>query len=319
MLGALRVGRRPPHTSNGVAIVKKLARRAQRFVAPYRVTKGGRFRLADVDPADTAHLESEDVDRAKEALKEGVELLADYQDMLYAQDRWAVLLIFQAMDAAGKDGTIKHVMSGVNPQGCQVYSFKQPSHEDLDHDFLWRCMRCLPERGRIGIFNRSYYEEVLVARVHPEILAAQKLPPSLVTKRIWDERLSDIAGFERYLARNGVVILKFFLHVSKAEQKRRFLARLDEPGKNWKFSASDVAERRHWSAYQRAYEEAIRATAAKHAPWYVVPADHKWFTRLVVAGAIVEALAGLDLAYPKVGPAKRKALAAARRELAGRD
>ena len=296
--------------------MKSLARRAQQFVAPYRVSKGSGFRLADVDPGDTAHLESEDAQRAKEVLQEGVELLAEYQDKLYAQDRWAVLLVFQAMDAAGKDGTIKHVMSGVNPQGCQVYSFKQPSHEELDHDFLWRCMRYLPERGRIGIFNRSYYEEVLVARVHPEILAAQKLPRSLVTKKIWQERFEDIANFERYLARNGVVILKFFLHVSKDEQKRRFMARLDEPEKNWKFSANDVAERRYWKAYQQAYEEAIRGTAAKHAPWYVVPADHKWFTRLVVAGAIVDALADLDLAYPKVDSAKRKALAAARRELA---
>ena len=299
--------------------MKKLARRAEEFARPYRVTKGRAFRLADVDPSDTAHLESEDAERAKQVLQQGVEILAELQDMLYAQDRWAVLLVFQAMDAAGKDGTIKHVMSGVNPQGCQVYSFKQPSQEDLDHDFLWRCMRCLPERGRIGIFNRSYYEEVLVARVHPEILAGQKLPPSLVTARIWDERLEDIAAYERYLARNGVVILKFFLHVSKAEQKRRFLARLDEPEKNWKFSPSDVAERRHWKAYQDAYEEAIRATASRHAPWYVVPADHKWFTRLVVAGAVVDALADLDLAYPKVDAAKRKALAAARRELAGRD
>jgi PPK2 family polyphosphate:nucleotide phosphotransferase len=219
------------------------------------------------------------------------------------------------MDAAGKDGTIKHVMSGVNPQGVQVYSFKAPSAEELDHDFLWRCARCLPERGRIGIFNRSYYEEVLVARVHSGILAAQKLPPELVTKRIWDERFEDIRSFERYLGRNGVVIRKFFLHVSKAEQKRRFLARLDEPEKNWKFSPNDVAERRHWKDYQRAYEEAIRATATEEAPWYVVPADHKWFTRLVVAAAIVDALAGLDLAYPKVDAAKRRALAAARREL----
>ena len=299
--------------------MKKLARLAEGFVKPYRVTRGSGFRLADVDPGDTGKLESEDAERAKEVLQEGVELLADYQDMLYAQDRWAVLLVFQAMDAAGKDGTIKHVMSGVNPQGTQVYSFKKPSDEEVDHDFLWRCMRHLPERGRIGIFNRSYYEEVLVARVHPEILAAQKVPPSLVTKKIWDERLEDIASFERYLARNGVVILKFFLHVSKGEQKRRFMARLDEPEKNWKFSANDVTERRHWKAYQQAYEQAIRGTAAKHAPWYVVPADHKWFTRLVVAGAVVDALADLDLRYPKVDAAKRKALAAARRELAGTD
>ena len=297
--------------------MKKLAERARAFAQPYRVTRGKGFRLSDVDPEDTAHLESEDVERAKQALAEGIEYLADLQDKLYAQDRWAVLLIFQAMDAAGKDGTIKHVMSGVNPQGCQVYSFKAPSAEDLDHDYLWRCMRCLPERGRIGIFNRSYYEEVLVARVHPEIVAAQKLPPERVTKQIWEERYEDIRSFERYLARNGVVVRKFFLHVSKAEQKRRFMARLDEPEKNWKFSASDVMERRRWKEYQRAYEDAIRATATDYAPWYVVPADHKWFTRLVVAAAVVDALAELGLEYPKVGAAQRKALAVARRELVG--
>jgi len=297
--------------------LKKLAERARAFAQPYRVTRGKGFRLSDVDPEDTAHLESEDVERAKQALAEGIEYLADLQDKLYAQDRWAVLLIFQAMDAAGKDGTIKHVMSGVNPQGCQVYSFKAPSAEDLDHDYLWRCMRCLPERGRIGIFNRSYYEEVLVARVHPEIVAAQKLPPERVTKQIWEERYEDIRSFERYLARNGVVVRKFFLHVSKAEQKRRFMARLDEPEKNWKFSASDVMERRRWKEYQRAYEDAIRATATDYAPWYVVPADHKWFTRLVVAAAVVDALAELGLEYPKVGAAQRKALAVARRELVG--
>ena len=295
--------------------MKKLAARAKRFSRPYRIDKGKRFRLRDVDPGDTAQLESPDADTARAALREGVELLARYQDMLYAQDRWALLLIFQAMDAAGKDGTIKHVMSGVNPQGVQVYSFKAPSPEELDHDYLWRSMRCLPERGRIGIFNRSYYEEVLVARVHPEILDRQKLPPQLVTKRIWDERYEDIRSFERYLARNGVVIRKFFLHVSKGEQKRRFMSRLDEPEKNWKFSANDVAERRHWKDYQRAYEDVIRATATEEAPWYVVPADNKWFTRLVVAAAIVDALASLGLHYPKVTPEQRRALAAARREL----
>jgi PPK2 family polyphosphate:nucleotide phosphotransferase len=292
-----------------------LAARARQFSKPYRVTKGKSFRLRDIDPADTARLESADAERAKEALQEGVEQLAEYQDMLYAQDRWSLLLIFQAMDAAGKDGTIKHVMSGVNPQGVQVYSFKAPSAEELDHDYLWRSMRCLPERGRIGIFNRSYYEEVLVARVHPEILERQRLPPELVTKHVWHQRYEDIRSFERYLARNGTVIRKFFLHVSKGEQKRRFMSRLDEPAKNWKFSANDVAERRHWKAYQRAYEDAIRATASDEAPWYVVPADHKWFTRLVVAAAIVDALAELDLHYPKVTPAQRRALAAARREL----
>ena len=293
----------------------KLVRRAARFIDPYRVTDGRRFRLKHVDPADTAGLESADQQAAKEWLERGVRMLAEQQAMLYAQDRWSVLLVFQAMDAAGKDGTIKHVMSGVNPQGVQVYSFKAPSDEELDHDFLWRCMRNLPERGRIGIFNRSYYEDVLVARVHPEILERQKLSPELVTKRIWDERYEDIRGFERYLARNGVAIVKFFLHVSKAEQKRRFLARLDEPEKNWKFSVNDVKERRFWRDYQKVYEDAIRATAAPHAPWYVIPADHKWFTRLAVAAAIVGTLDDLHLHYPIVDAAKRKGLEAARREL----
>jgi len=232
--------------------------------------------------------------------------------MLYAQNRWSLLLVFQALDAAGKDGTIKHVMSGVNPQGCQVFSFKQPSSEELDHDFMWRCVRNLPERGRIGIFNRSYYEEVLVVRVHPEILERQKLPPVVVGKEIWDERLADIAHFEAYASRQGIKVLKFFLHVSRNEQKKRFLERLDEPEKNWKFSASDVQERKFWSDYMHAFEEAIRATASKHAPWFVVPADNKWFTRLVVAAAIVDAMENLNLAYPKVDAAKRKQLAAAR-------
>lgn len=293
----------------------KLEDRARRFVKPFRITDGKGFRLKDVDPGDTGHLESEDADAARAVMKESIELLAEYQSMLYAQDRWALLLIFQAMDAAGKDGTIKHVMSGVNPQGVQVFSFKAPSEEELDHDYLWRSMRRLPERGRIGIHNRSYYEEVLVARVHPEVLARQKLPRKLVGKHIWKDRYQDIRCFERYLSRNGVVVRKFFLHVSKAEQKRRFLARLDEPEKNWKFSAGDVAERRHWKPYQEAYEDAIRATATKHAPWYVIPADHKWFTRLVVAAAIVDTLAQLELHYPVVDAQKRKQLQAARREL----
>jgi PPK2 family polyphosphate:nucleotide phosphotransferase len=249
-------------------------------------------------------------------LARGVEWLAAEQDRLYAQDRWSLLLIFQAMDAAGKDSTIEHVMSGVNPQGCQVFSFKQPSSEELDHDFLWRTSRSLPERGRIGIFNRSYYEEVLVARVHPEILEAQKLPPKCVSKEIWDERLEDIAAFERHLTRNGTVVLKFFLHVSKAEQKRRFLERIERHEKNWKFSAADARERRFWDAYMDAYERAIRATATKRAPWYVVPADNKWFTRLVVAAAIVDAMQSLDLHYPKIDAAQRKQLAAARKLLA---
>jgi PPK2 family polyphosphate:nucleotide phosphotransferase len=236
--------------------------------------------------------------------------------MLYAQDRWSVLLVFQAMDAAGKDGTIKHVMSGVNPQGCQVSSFKQPSAEELDHDFMWRYSQRLPERGCIGIFNRSYYEEVLVVRVHEAILANQKLPAAVVGKKIWKERLKDIASFEDYLARQGTVILKFFLHVSRKEQKNRFMERLDQPEKNWKFAPSDVQERQHWNRYMAAYEDAIRATATPHAPWFVVPADNKWFTRLVVATAIVDAIERLDLSYPKVDDAKLKALAAARKALA---
>ena len=289
--------------------------RIEKFIDPYRVTSGKGFRLKDFDPGDTRGIGSERKPEAKDLLARGVQWLAEEQDKLYAQDRWSVLLVFQAMDAAGKDGTIKHVMSGINPQGCQVYSFKQPSAEELDHDFLWRYMKCLRERGRIGIFNRSYYEEVLVVRVHEEILRNQKLAPRLIRKRIWDERLKDIAALERYLARNGVVILKFFLHVSRAEQKRRFLERLELPEKNWKFSSADVRERQHWNDYMDAYEQAIRATAAKHAPWFVVPADNKWFTRVVVAAAIVEALENLDLAYPKVDAAKRKELAEARAEL----
>jgi len=293
----------------------KIEERARRFVKPFRVKDGRGFRLEDVDAGSTGNLASEDHDAARELLKEGIELLAEYQDLLYAQNRWALLLIFQAMDAAGKDSTIKHVMSGVNPQGVQVFSFKAPSAEELDHDYLWRCMRCLPERGRIGIFNRSYYEEVLVARVHPEILEHQGLPASLVTKKIWEERFEDIRNVEKYLARNGVVIRKFFLHVSKEEQKQRFLARLDEPKKNWKFSPNDVVERDFWDDYQHAYEEAIRATATKHAPWYVIPADHKWFTRLAVAAAIVDTLARLELHYPVVDAKQRKSLRAARKKL----
>jgi PPK2 family polyphosphate:nucleotide phosphotransferase len=289
----------------------------QDLIDPYRVTRGGDFRLKDIDPGDTRGIGSERKEEAKEMLARGVAWLADEQDRLYAQDRWSVLLVFQAMDAAGKDSTIKHVMSGVNPQGCQVYSFKQPSAEDLDHDFLWRTTRCLPERGRIGIFNRSYYEEVLVVRVHPEILERQKLAAALVGKHIWKERLEDIASFERYLARNGTLILKFFLHVSRAEQKKRFLERLDRHEKNWKFSTADARERQHWAAYMDAYEKAIRATAAPHAPWFVIPADNKWFTRLAVAAAIVEAMDRLDLEYPKVGAAGRRELAEARRLLEG--
>jgi PPK2 family polyphosphate:nucleotide phosphotransferase len=286
--------------------------RCRAFSEPYRLTDGKKFRLKDVDPWDTGELTAEDKPEAKEALEAGVEALAELQERLYAQDRWAVLLIFQAMDAAGKDGAIKHVMSGVNPQGCQVHSFKAPSSEELDHDYLWRCMKNLPERGRIGIFNRSYYEEVLVVRVHPELLAGQKLPKSLITKSIWEDRYEDIKNVERYLARNGILIRKFFLHVSKKEQKERFLERLDNPDKNWKFSMGDAQERAHWDDYQKAYEDMLRATASKHAPWYVVPADNKWFTRVVVAAAIIDALGSLDLEFPEVSDDKKKELAAAR-------
>ena len=279
----------------------------------YRVTRGERFRLSDVDPGDTGGLTSKR--RAREALVQAKEVLAELQEKLYAQDRWALLLIFQAMDAAGKDSTIKHVMSGVNPQGCQVFSFKAPSAEELDHDFLWRTTRHLPERGRIGIFNRSYYEEVLVVRVHPEILGRQRLPAELITKHLWRERFEDINAFERYIARNGVVVRKFFLHVSRDEQRKRFLERLDRPVKHWKFSLDDVNERQRWDEYMRVYEDAVRQTSARHAPWYVIPADHKWFTRLVVVSAIVHTLQSLDLAFPRVDAAKRKELAAARTAL----
>jgi PPK2 family polyphosphate:nucleotide phosphotransferase len=295
---------------------KEVSALIQKYIDPFRITKGKGFRLNDFDPSDTCGLQF-DKGEARELLQRGTEWLAEQQDMLYAQDRWSLLLIFQALDAAGKDSTIKHVMSGVNPQGCQVFSFKQPSSEELDHDFMWRYVKNLPERGRIGIFNRSYYEEVLVVRVHPEILKQQKLPPPLVGKAIWDERLADIAHFEDYVTRQGTKVLKFFLNVSLKEQKKRFMRRLEEPEKNWKLSASDVREREFWSDYMQAFEEAIQATAAKHAPWFVVPADNKWFTRLVVAAAIVEAVEELDLSYPKIGEEKKKELAAARAELAG--
>ena len=293
---------------------KNFIKRARKLAKPFRVTDDG-FRLKDIDPSDTLELTSEDKPRAKKALAMGVSVLAEFQDMLYAQDRWAVLLIFQAMDAAGKDGVIKHVMSGVNPQGCQVYSFKAPSEEDLDHDFMWRCMIRLPERGRIGIFNRSYYEETLVVRVHREFLERQKLPPELVTKDIWEERFQDIRHLERYLTRNGIVIRKFFLHVSKKEQKKRFLERIEEPEKHWKFSANDIKERDHWNNYMKAYEDMIQNTATKHAPWYVVPADNKWFTRVVVAAAVIEALSSLNLHYPEVSKEKLKELGAAKKAL----
>jgi PPK2 family polyphosphate:nucleotide phosphotransferase len=290
---------------------KELVKLAER----YRITDGKGFRLDAIRPDDTGDFPQSDKARAKEALAASVEELARLQGMLYAHDCWAVLLIFQAMDAAGKDSAIKHVMSGINPQGCQVYSFKAPSNEELDHDFLWRCMKVLPERGRIGIFNRSYYEETLVVRVHPELLAKQRLPPKLVTKRIWQERYEDIGNFERYLARNGILIRKFFLHVSRMEQRKRFLSRIDDPTKNWKFSAADAAERVHWDEYMRAYEEMVIHTANPWAPWYVVPADHKWFTRLVVASAVRDALSSLDLCYPELTPEKQTELVEARRTL----
>jgi PPK2 family polyphosphate:nucleotide phosphotransferase len=294
---------------------KEIIKHARKFARAFRVDDGGKFRLKDFKPHDTMGFTDEHKPRAKEALANGVKLLAELQDKLYAYDKWAVLLIFQAMDAAGKDGAIKHVMSGVNPQGCQVFSFKSPSAEDLDHDFLWRCTKCLPNRGHIGIFNRSYYEETLVVRVHPEFLNKAKLPPSVITKDIWENRFRDIRGFERYLANNGILTVKFFLHVSKKEQKRRFLERLERPEKNWKFSASDMAERGYWDDYQKAYEDTIRHTATERAPWYVVPADNKWFSRIVVASAVIDTLAELDLAYPEVGQDKLKELAAAKNDL----
>jgi len=295
--------------------IKELIKKAGVFAKPFRVTHGDGFHLKDLDPADTLDFGSEDKPRSKEVLALGIEALGHLQDMLYAKNCWGVLLVFQAMDAAGKDGTIKHVMSGVNPQGCDVVSFKSPSAEDLDHDYLWRCMKNLPQRGRIGIFNRSYYEETLVVRVHPEFLAKQKLPPELVTKKIWKERFRDIRNFESYLTRNGIVIRKFFLNVSKKEQKRRFLERIEESKKNWKFSANDAKERASWDDYMAAYEDTIRHTASKEAPWYVVPADNKWFTRVVVAAAIIDTLASLGLRYPKVTKEKVRELAAAKRGL----
>jgi PPK2 family polyphosphate:nucleotide phosphotransferase len=289
-------------------------KQVQKLLARYRIEQGKGFRLKDHDPADTADLSMDKAD-AKALLQQGIALLTEQQDKLYAQDRWAVLCIFQAMDAAGKDGVIKHVFTGVNPQGVNVTSFKAPTAIERDHDFLWRHAVALPARGEFGIHNRSWYEEVLVARVHPEIVANQKLPPPLLGKSIWDERLEDIAAYERYLSRQGTVVLKFFLNVSREEQRRRFLARIEEPEKNWKFSAADVIERRSWDAYQDAYEQAIRGTAAPYAPWYVVPADNKWFTRLVVGEAIALALASLALAYPKLDAAARAALVDARKEL----
>jgi PPK2 family polyphosphate:nucleotide phosphotransferase len=291
--------------------------KTSKLAKSYRIDNGKHFRLKDFNPADTGHWKS--IDEAKEHVQKDIDRMRKLQDMLYAQDCWSLLLIFQALDAAGKDGTINHVMSGVNPEGVQVYSYKQPSSIEMQHDFLWRTTRDLPERGHIGIFNRSYYEEVLIVRVHPKVLEGEKLPPSLVTKNIWDERFEDIRSFERHLARNGTVIRKFFLHLSKKEQKQRFMARLDEPEKNWKFSAADVHEREFWDDYQNAFEDMIRNTATKRAPWYVIPADNKWFTHLAVAAVIVETLEELNPDYPKVDAAKRKELAAARKLLEKKD
>jgi len=284
--------------------------KTREYVKPFEVTDGSAFRMKDFDPTETLGLKSKE--RATEILERGIVRLSQLQEQLYAQDRWGILLILQAMDAAGKDSTIKHVMSGVNPQGCQVNSFKSPSAEELQHDFLWRTSRLLPERGKIGIFNRSYYEEVLAVRVHPEFLAAEKIPGPLVSEDIWRNRFEDINSFERHMSRSGFVVLKFFLYLSKKEQEKRFLERLDDPGKNWKFSVSDALERKHWGEYMRAYEDMIRNTSTKRAPWYVVPADHKWFARLVVAEAVVDALECLDLSFPKIDAKKRKELKDAR-------
>ncbi len=288
-----------------------------KFIKPFRVEHGKHFRLSDYDPGETRGLKTNE--DAAELLQQGVHRMAELQDKLYAQDRWALLVMFQAMDAAGKDSAIKHVMSGVNPQGCTVHSFKSPSTEELDHDYLWRASKVLPRRGDIGIFNRSYYEEVLVVRVHNEMLQSQHLPPTLISKHIWKERYQDIANFERYLTRNGIVIRKFFLNVSKQEQKKRFLERLEEPEKHWKLSASDVRERERWDDYMTAYEEMIAHTATPDAPWYVVPADNKWFTRVVVAETIVETLANMKVDYPKMNAAQMKELKAAKAALLRED
>jgi PPK2 family polyphosphate:nucleotide phosphotransferase len=291
----------------------KIAKKTLKLADAFEVRHGGSFRLKDYDPGDILGIRSKE--KANELLQQSVAVLQELQEKLYAQDQWAVLLIFQAMDAAGKDSLIKHVMSGVNPEGCDVASFKQPSAEELNHDFLWRTTRRLPERGKIGIFNRSYYEEVLVVRVHQEYLEKQHLPPELLTKKIWKERFKDICNYEEYLTRNGVVIRKFFLHVSKEEQKRRFLDRLDEPEKNWKFSEADVHERQYWDDYMNAYEDMIQHTSTPDAPWYVIPADHKWFTHIAVSSAIIKTLEDLDLQFPKVDKERRKQLEAARQVL----
>jgi PPK2 family polyphosphate:nucleotide phosphotransferase len=292
---------------------KKFCKEAARFAEPFRITDSKKFRLRDHHPDYTGELKSKD--DAQKMLQQSVELLSDLQEKLYAQDRWAVLLIFQGMDASGKDGLIKHVMSGVNPQGCDVWSFKAPSNEELDHDYLWRCHKLLPQRGKIGIFNRSYYEETLVVRVHSSVLHHEKLPANAFSKNIWEERYEDINAFERYLARNGILVMKFFLHLSRKEQKKRFLERLEDSQKNWKFSMDDVKERAFWKDYQNAYEETIQNTATKHAPWHVVPADNKWFSRVVVASAVIAALNDLNLAFPDVQKSVRKELEKVRESL----
>ncbi len=290
-----------------------------KVLKPYRITNGDKFRLKDHDPGDTGRFDSDEGDEAKAMLADGLGQLADLQEKLYADDRSSALFVFQAMDAAGKDSAIKHVMTGLNPQGCQVASFKSPSSVDLDHDYLWRIHRELPERGRIGIFNRSYYEEVLVVRVHPDFLARQRLPDKPSGEALWEERFRQIRQFERYLHANGTRVTKFFLNVSKREQKRRFLARIEESAKNWKFSSSDLQERGYWKEYMKAYEELIRATATEEAPWYVVPADHKWFSRLVVAAAAIDTLQRIDPRFPKVSKAKLAELAACKKSLLAED
>lgn len=296
---------------------KKFAKEAEHIAAPFRITNGEKFKLKDYDPDDTSGLK--DKEDAQDLLEDSVTMLTHLQEKLYAQDRWGLLLIFQGMDAAGKDGAIKHVMSGVNPQGCDVWSFKSPSAEELDHDYLWRIHKVVPQRGKIGIFNRSHYEEVLVLRVHPELLQAEKLPEKLQSKEIWKQRYEDINAFESYLVRNGILVVKFFLHLSKKEQKKRFLERLEDSKKNWKFSMADIKERGYWKQYQDAYEETIQNTATKAAPWYVVPADNKWFTRVVAAMAIVTTLNDLNLSFPDVEKSKRKELAKIRESLEHED
>jgi PPK2 family polyphosphate:nucleotide phosphotransferase len=294
--------------------MKLTTKKFRKLARPYRIDDGAKFRLRDCDPGET---KAKFEEHADEILAASIEIIRGLQEKLYAQNRWSVLLIFQAMDAAGKDGTINHVMSGVNPQGCRVTSFKTPSATELNHDFLWRSNVALPERGQIGIFNRSYYEEVLVVRVHKQILQAERIPDALRGKHLWRDRFEDINAYEKYLCRNGTVIRKFFLHLSKGEQKKRFLSRLDDPAKNWKFSDADLKERGYWDDYQTAYEEMIQATATPHAPWYVVPADHKRYAHLIVAGALIDALESLQLEFPKVTSDQRKALAEAKEQLEG--